>query len=67
MRAFLNYLDGISVRVLRGGPVLVKEISACDMGDFQVRVLRDSLTGESGSRLEYTFLLSNQGVPACGI
>ncbi len=61
VRAFLNYLDGISVRVLRGGPVLVKEISACDMGDFQVRVLRDSLTGESGSRLEYTFLLSNQG------
>ena len=61
VRAFLNYLDGISVRVLRGGPVLVNEISACDMGDFQVRVLRDSLTGESGSRLEYTFLLSNQG------
>ncbi|MCI8691308.1 MAG: hypothetical protein HFH91_00925 [Lachnospiraceae bacterium] len=61
VRAFLNYLDGISVRVLRGGPVLVKEISACNMGDFQVRVLRDSLAGESGTRLEYTFLLSNQG------
>ena len=60
VRAFLNYLDGISVRVLGGGPVLVKEISACDMGDFQVRVLQDSLAGESGAGLEYTFLLSNQ-------
>lgn len=60
VRAFLNYLDGISVRVLGGGSVLVKEISACDMGDFQVRVLQDSLTGESGGTLDYTFLLSNQ-------
>ncbi len=59
VRAFLTYLDGISVRLVSGGPVLLKGIKAGCMGDFSVYVKGSSKTGESNDTVSYTVSLSN--------
>lgn len=58
--AFLKYLDGISVKVLEGGPLVLGSIAADTMGDFAVEAKRCSKTGEAGEWVAYTLLLSNK-------
>lgn len=59
VRAFLTYLDGISVRLVSGGTVLLKGVQADRMGDFAVQVNGRSKAGEAGDEITYTFTLSN--------
>lgn len=58
--AFLKYLDGISVKVLGGGPLVLKSIAADTMGDFAAGAKGCSKTGETGEWVTYTLLLSNK-------
>lgn len=60
VRAFLNYLDGVSVRLLQGVPVLLRGIEADAMGDFIIQAEETSKTGDAGEWVEYPLLLSNR-------
>ena len=59
-RAFLNYLDGISVRLLQGPPIILKGIEADAMGDFIVQAPQTSKAGDAGEWVEYPLKLSNR-------
>lgn len=60
VRAFLNYMDGISVRLLRGGPVVIKSIAADTAGSLAVEAERTSRAGETGEWVDYPVLLTNK-------
>ena len=60
VRAFLNYIDRISVRLKHGAPVIVKSITAGIMGDFGAFAKQNSKSGNSEEWVEYSVLLSNQ-------
>ena len=47
VRAFLNYIDRISVRLKHGAPVIVKSITAGIMGDFGAFAKQNSRSGNS--------------------
>lgn len=59
VRAFLNYLDSIAVRLVSGGSVLLKSVKADSMGDFAVHIEESSKAGEAGDEIAYEFVLSN--------
>lgn len=60
VRAFLNYLDGISVRLVQGGAVALKGIAADTMGNFSVQAEGASRVGETGEWVDYPVMLVNQ-------
>lgn len=60
VRAFLNYLDGISVRLVQGGAVALKGIAADIMGNFSVQAEGASRVGETGEWVDYPVMLVNQ-------
>lgn len=60
VRAFLKYLDGISVKLLTGGPVILKKITADTVGSLDVQVENSSKTGEAKEWVEYPVVLVNK-------
>ena len=60
VRAFLKYLDGISVKLLTGGPVILKKITADTVGSLDVQVENSSKTGETKEWVEYPIVLVNK-------
>lgn len=58
--AFLQYVDGISVKLLHGGPILVRELWADTVGDLDVLVKKDSFVGETGDCAIYSMFLINK-------
>lgn len=59
VRAFLNYLDSVSVKLQKGGPVVLRRVTAGTRGSLAVRVEEASLMGTAGEWLDYTVLLDN--------
>lgn len=59
-RAFLNYLDSISVRLIRGGPMILKSIESDTMGDFTVCADEISKTGDTEEWVKYSLFLYNK-------
>lgn len=60
VRAFLNYLDGISVRLVKGDTVVLKSAAADTMGSFTVQADRISKVGEAGEWVDYPVTLVNK-------
>lgn len=60
VRAFLNYLDGISIKLLRGASVMVKSIAADTSGILAVEAEITSKAGETGEWVDYSVLLTNK-------
>ena len=60
VRAFLNYLDGISVRLVQGGAVALKGIAADTIGNFSVQAEGASRVGETREWVDYPVMLVNQ-------
>ncbi|MFG6327155.1 MAG: heparinase II/III family protein [Lachnospiraceae bacterium] len=60
VRAFLNYLDSVSVKLIKGGPVAVKGIEADTAGSFEARALITSKAGNAGEWVEYPVILTNK-------
>lgn len=58
--AFLKYLDSVSVKLLKGGDVILEGIEADSLGDFAVRAEGVSMAGGPGEWVEYTVFLENQ-------
>lgn len=58
--AFLKYVDGISVKAVRGAAFLLREIHADIMGDFSVRASGTSRAGHTGEWVEYPLKLMNR-------
>lgn len=59
-KAFLKYVDGISVKLSEGGPVMIRQVEADMLGDFMVSLPRLSQTAEAGERAEYLAVVSNR-------
>lgn len=59
-KAFLKYLDGFSVKLLRGGPVMIRKVEADILGDFTVSAARASQAVEAGEWAEYSVMVSNR-------
>ncbi|MCM1231982.1 MAG: heparinase II/III-family protein [Ruminococcus flavefaciens] len=59
-RAFLSYLDAVSVKVLRGGKVLLKSVEIDTLGDFEVRVERCSKAANTGEWVSYPVTLHSK-------
>ena len=59
-RAFLKYLDGFSVKLLWGGPVVIGKVEADILGDFTVSATRASRAVEAGEWAEYSVMVSNR-------
>ncbi len=57
-RAFLKYLDGFSVKLLLGGPVVIGKVEADILGDFTVSATRASRAVEAGEWAEYSVMVS---------
>ena len=60
VRAFLNYIDRILVRLKQGAPVILKNVTAGVMGDFGAFTAQNSKSGDSEEWVEYSVFLSNQ-------
>lgn len=59
-RAFLNYLDSISVRLVRGGAIILKSIESDTMGDFTVCTDETSKAGDTEEWVKYSLFLYNK-------
>lgn len=59
--AFLKYVDGVSVRLVQGVALILKEIAADTMGDFAVRTFGAARAGNAGEWVEYPLELVNKG------
>ena len=60
VRAFLKYLDSISVKLVEGVPIMLKGVEAAVMGDFIVQASVTSRAGKAEEWVEYPLLLSNR-------
>ncbi|MDE7328112.1 MAG: hypothetical protein K2N63_17835, partial [Lachnospiraceae bacterium] len=60
VRAFLNYVDGVSVRLKQGATVCIKGMEADLMGDFSVCAAQDAKAGNAGEWVEYPVLVKNR-------
>lgn len=60
VRAFLNYLDGVSVKLISGVPVEIRGIEADAMGIFSVHADKVSGSADGEEWVEYPVLLSNR-------
>lgn len=60
VRAFLKYLDAVSVRMISGGSLILKCIRIDKFGEIEVNVLRNSLAGGTGDELSYSFTIHNK-------
>ncbi len=60
VRAFLNYLDAVSFRVLSGSPVLLKGARAERMREVEIRAEKYSCAGDKGEGISYQLLLHNK-------
>ena len=60
VRAFLNYLDGVSVKLINGGSVILKGIEADTTGSFAVQTPKTSKAGDTGEWVEYPVTLVNK-------
>lgn len=60
VRAFLNYLDAVSFRVVSGGSVLLKRVWASGMGEVEIRAEKDTGICSKEEWVSYPLLLQNQ-------
>lgn len=60
VRAFLNYLDSVSVKLIKGGSVALKGIEADTKGSFEAKTLRTSKAANAGEWVEYSVFLTNK-------
>lgn len=60
VRAFLKYVDSVSVRLVWGVPCVLKEIAADTSGGFTVRAAGTSRAGSAGEWVEYPLELVNR-------
>ncbi len=60
VRAFLNYVDGVLVRLKQGVPVQLKRVEADIMGDFFVRAAYSAGAGDGEEWVEYPVFVENR-------
>lgn len=60
VRAFLNYVDGVSVRLKQGVPVRIEGMEADRMGDFSVRAAQNAKAGREGEWVGYLVFIENR-------
>lgn len=59
VRAFLNYVDGVLIRLKQGVSVQLKRAEADIMGDFFVRTVCNGKAGNNGEWVEYPIFIEN--------
>jgi len=60
VRAFLSYLDAVSVRILSGGRVKLKSVGIDTFGELEVEAAKASLAGSAGEELDYSVMIRNK-------
>lgn len=60
VRAFLNYLDGIAVKLTGGGAVILKGVETDTLGSLEVQIPRTSRAAGAGEWADYPVTLINK-------